>query len=62
MNSAAEAATIDTAAMVKRQSTPPKALNRCGTDDPSVSAATSSPTSSPMSPLAQVVAIFMPTG
>ncbi len=59
---AAASALSDDAATVGRQSKPPKALNRCGAADPSVSAPTRIPTMSPMSPFAQVATSFMPTG
>ncbi len=58
----ATTAETDAAAMVKRQSTPPRALNMCGPAEPRVSAPTSTPIISPISPLAQVDASFMPTG
>ncbi len=62
MRTAAKRAETEAAARVKRQSMPPRALNRCGVAEPRVSAPTSRPTTRPMSPLAQVAASFMPTG
>jgi len=59
---AASSAVAEAAAMVKRQSTPPKALKRCGAAEPSVSAPTRIATSMPRSSLAQLAAIFMPIG
>ncbi len=47
---------------VKCQSSEPTALNRCGTAAPRVRPLTRTPISNPLSPLAHVEAIFMPTG
>ena len=62
MASAARSAETEAVPIVKRQSRPPMALNRCGEAVPRVIAPTSRPTKSPMSPRAQVETCFMPTG
>jgi hypothetical protein len=62
MRMAASIALADASASGIRQFTPPSALKRYGDAEPSVSAPTRIPTMSPMSPLAQVDASFMPTG
>src|SRR5262245_29231094 len=48
--------------MVKRQSTPPIALKRCGEAEPSVRAPTRMATSKPRSSFAQLATILIPTG
>ena len=62
ISNAAAVALSEAAAIVKRQSSPPKALYRWGDAEPKVSAPTRIATSRPRSPLAQPAAIFMPTG
>ena len=62
MSNADTSADALAAATVIRQLSPPNALKRCGAAEPRVSAPTSNPTISPMSPFAQVDASFIPMG